>query len=469
MNTKPFIELLLSPKNKDKDNIAWISEHIILAVMRYQKQVKGLPKSWIDFEDTSGSFADIYANLQKHSFEAQTIFKEAVYLALQRWSGNDEDDANYLIELIYLASYLSESRVAGYLMTKIHQLQSDHFTQPEYYFEVVNLGFGVIADYASDPNVAEFLKNHLQNPTLSKRYAPFLSWCFIAMCKQDPMNYPLYLNRLVEVATQFPDYYTDFEAELETLSESVSVQTFINQLPKVKDATMQRLYEVDNTSFKKCLTGYFEMTKGITGLNVKGVKRFLDWLNRDESLSQSPFYRVLSNGSELAPPFSTSNLWDGIKIQSANIDLETSFEDLFEMIDLNGAVTLDIDMINNMNKAISPDIIENAIKANQVIPSYQPDTDSKTIQTPSQKRARRTNRGVAYDTEDYDQEIVNYTEEIRLNPQSDLLYYTRGCAYFEKGDYARAIADFDRALQIDPNFKMARDGRKEALRKKRGR
>lgn len=287
MNTKPFIELLLS----HKDDIAWVSEHIILAVMRYQKQVKGLPKSLVDFDDTSGSFADIYADLQKHGFESQTIFKEAVYLALQRWSGHGEDDANYLMELIYLATYLAESRVAGYLMTLIRQLQPDHFTQPDAYFDVVNLSFGVIADYASDPNVGEFLKSHLINPVLSKQYAPFLSWCFMALCRQDRVNYPLYLNRLLNVARRFPDHYTDFEVELETLSESVSVQTFINQLPKVSDATLQGLYEVDKSSFKACLIRYFEMAKERTDLYGVGVNRFLDWLCKDETPTKSASYR----------------------------------------------------------------------------------------------------------------------------------------------------------------------------------
>jgi tetratricopeptide (TPR) repeat protein len=44
-----------------------------------------------------------------------------------------------------------------------------------------------------------------------------------------------------------------------------------------------------------------------------------------------------------------------------------------------------------------------------------------------------------------------YTKQIRIGPNDVAAYYKRGNACYNKGDYERAIADWERALQIDPN------------------
>jgi hypothetical protein len=48
---------------------------------------------------------------------------------------------------------------------------------------------------------------------------------------------------------------------------------------------------------------------------------------------------------------------------------------------------------------------------------------------------------------DYDRAIADYDEAIRLDPQDPLAYYNRGVAWHGKHDYDRAIADYDEAIR----------------------
>src|ERR1700683_5122870 len=52
------------------------------------------------------------------------------------------------------------------------------------------------------------------------------------------------------------------------------------------------------------------------------------------------------------------------------------------------------------------------------------------------------NRGYAYSTKrDRERAIADYDEALRLNPDYDHAYANRGLAYFAKGDFDHAIAD----------------------------
>jgi tetratricopeptide (TPR) repeat protein len=58
------------------------------------------------------------------------------------------------------------------------------------------------------------------------------------------------------------------------------------------------------------------------------------------------------------------------------------------------------------------------------------------------------NRGVAYSGKgDYDRAIADYDLVVRLAPTEAAAYYDRGSVYGRKGDYDRAISDFDRAVK----------------------
>src|SRR4051812_29003810 len=61
------------------------------------------------------------------------------------------------------------------------------------------------------------------------------------------------------------------------------------------------------------------------------------------------------------------------------------------------------------------------------------------------------NRGVShFGKGDYDKAIADYNEAIRLDPKHALAYYNRGLSYAMKGDHDKAIADYNEAIRLDP-------------------
>jgi tetratricopeptide (TPR) repeat protein len=60
-----------------------------------------------------------------------------------------------------------------------------------------------------------------------------------------------------------------------------------------------------------------------------------------------------------------------------------------------------------------------------------------------------------YKMEKYDKAIAYYDKAIELNPNHALAYYNRGGAYAEIRQYKKAIADYDRAIELNPNNALA--------------
>ena len=54
----------------------------------------------------------------------------------------------------------------------------------------------------------------------------------------------------------------------------------------------------------------------------------------------------------------------------------------------------------------------------------------------------------SFDKCDYDQAIADFDEAIALDPQDALAYANRGYAYYNLGDDDKAIADYERALEL---------------------
>jgi tetratricopeptide (TPR) repeat protein len=75
-------------------------------------------------------------------------------------------------------------------------------------------------------------------------------------------------------------------------------------------------------------------------------------------------------------------------------------------------------------------------------------------------------RGTAFINKgDYDRAIADYDQAIRLKPTTSA-YGSRALAYSSKGEYDRAIADCDQALKLDPNNDTAYNNRAFASIKK---
>ena len=63
----------------------------------------------------------------------------------------------------------------------------------------------------------------------------------------------------------------------------------------------------------------------------------------------------------------------------------------------------------------------------------------------------------------YERAIEDYKKAIELNPNDDVAYYYRGIAYYFLNQYERALKDFDKALKINPNNTFAKNNRKNCL------
>jgi len=76
-------------------------------------------------------------------------------------------------------------------------------------------------------------------------------------------------------------------------------------------------------------------------------------------------------------------------------------------------------------------------------------------------------RGRTYlQQDDNDRAIADFTKAIELDPEGASAYNHRGVAYTSKLDFDRAIADFDKALQFDPVLRNAHSNRGVAFSRK---
>lgn len=64
-----------------------------------------------------------------------------------------------------------------------------------------------------------------------------------------------------------------------------------------------------------------------------------------------------------------------------------------------------------------------------------------------------------YNSGDYDQALIAYTEAINLNPELAYIYNSRGWTYHLLKQYELAITDYDKAIGLDPDFTYAYNNR----------
>jgi tetratricopeptide (TPR) repeat protein len=77
------------------------------------------------------------------------------------------------------------------------------------------------------------------------------------------------------------------------------------------------------------------------------------------------------------------------------------------------------------------------------------------------------NRGVDLQKKgDYDRAIANYSKAIEINPRLAEVYTNRGFAYLLKGQYDKAIADSNKAIELNPRLATAYSTRGNAYQGK---
>src|SRR5215510_9865218 len=70
------------------------------------------------------------------------------------------------------------------------------------------------------------------------------------------------------------------------------------------------------------------------------------------------------------------------------------------------------------------------------------------------------NRGVGYRLKgDYDRAIADYNQAIKLKPSAEGYYFNRGNAQLGKGHYDRAIDDYNQVIKLKADFAPAFDNR----------
>jgi tetratricopeptide (TPR) repeat protein len=98
---------------------------------------------------------------------------------------------------------------------------------------------------------------------------------------------------------------------------------------------------------------------------------------------------------------------------------------------------------------------------------------TKAIESKKYLKKRRTlsvlftNRGVEYEKkQDYARAIADYDQAVTLDPKNPLAYNNRGNSYAAKGDFEHAIADYDEAVKLNPKYAEAFYNRGLAKQKK---
>jgi tetratricopeptide (TPR) repeat protein len=72
------------------------------------------------------------------------------------------------------------------------------------------------------------------------------------------------------------------------------------------------------------------------------------------------------------------------------------------------------------------------------------------------------NRGNAYlAQQDHDRALADYNEAVRLDPNFAAAYNNRGRVYLDRGDLDRAMAEFNEANRVDPKYALSYGGRIE--------
>ena len=85
----------------------------------------------------------------------------------------------------------------------------------------------------------------------------------------------------------------------------------------------------------------------------------------------------------------------------------------------------------------------------------------------AQTAADYNNQGVDwYNKGEYDKAIADYNKALSLDPNHASTYLNRGCVWDDKGEYDKAIADYSEAIRLKPSDAIAYGNRGNTWNKK---
>ena len=77
------------------------------------------------------------------------------------------------------------------------------------------------------------------------------------------------------------------------------------------------------------------------------------------------------------------------------------------------------------------------------------------------------NRGITYSQKgEYSKAISDYNKAIAIDPNLTVAYLNRGFTYRQLGEYDKAISDYSKAIELYPRYALAYNNRGYAYRKK---
>jgi tetratricopeptide (TPR) repeat protein len=110
----------------------------------------------------------------------------------------------------------------------------------------------------------------------------------------------------------------------------------------------------------------------------------------------------------------------------------------------------------------APQCVDDGCAANQQIIACTAALGSGRLDAIARSLAHFTRGDAHFDLQNYERAVADYDEAVQLNPEFAAAYRNRGEAYLRLGQFDRAVADQTRAVHLDPSDATAYYGRGNA-------